>query len=282
MTEPHVLLSDIVVGESPRWHGDRLWFADWGAKEIVAVDPSGAREVVVAGVESPTFCFDFLPDGRLLVVSGPAGHLLTPGPDGTLVAHTDLRALGRQWNDIVVDGQGRTYVNDIGFDLMAGADPRPGTVALVTPDGAAVQVADGLGFPNGMAVTADNTTLIVAESHAGRLTAFPIAADGTLGSGRVWADLGDAAPDGICVDAEGAVWYADVPHQRCVRVREGGEVLQTVPFDRGCFACVLGGGDRATLFVVAATWRGPQAMFDEPRTGRLYDVPVTVPGAGWP
>jgi sugar lactone lactonase YvrE len=133
-------------------------------------------------------------------------------------------------------------------------------IALITPDGAARQVADGVMFPNGMAVTADNSTLIVAESYAKRLTAFDIAADGSLSNRRVWADLGDGVPDGICIDAEGAVWYADVPNKRCQRVREGGEVAQTITLDRGCFACMLGGANRATLLILAAEWRGPSQM----------------------
>jgi sugar lactone lactonase YvrE len=133
-----------------------------------------------------------------------------------------------------------------------------------------------------MAVTPDNTTLIVADSWARRLTAFDIAADGSLSTGRVWADLGDGAPDGICIDAEAAVWYADVPNKRCVRVREGGEVLQTVDFDRGCFACMLGGADGRTLFVTAAEWRGFEHMFDDARTGQVLSIRAPAPGVGWP
>src|SRR2546423_13139329 len=152
---------------------------------------------------------------------------------------------------------------------MAGEDFAPGIVALVTPDGSARQVADGIAFPNGMLVTPDDSTLIVAESYAKRLTAFDIAADGGLSNRRVWADLGDGVPDGICMDAENAVWYADVPNERCVRVREGGEVLQTIELDRGCFACALGGPERRTLYVTANQWRGTEHMFDEPPTGQL-------------
>jgi sugar lactone lactonase YvrE len=143
-------------------------------------------------------------------------------------------------------------------------------------------VADGVAFPNGMAVTPDNSTLIVAESYAKRLTAFDIGADGGLSNRRVWAGLGDGVPDGICIDADGAVWYADVPSKRCVRVREGGEVLQTVELDRGCFACMLGGADGSTLFVVAAEWRGAANLFDGPRTGQVLTAQAPAPGAGWP
>jgi sugar lactone lactonase YvrE len=165
---------------------------------------------------------------------------------------------------------------------MAGEAPRPGLVALVTPDGAVRQVADDVQFPNGMAVTPDGSTLIVAESYARRLTAFTIAADGGLGERRVWADLGDGTPDGICLDADGAVWYADVPNRRCVRVVEGGAVRQVVDVDRGCFACMLGGPDGTTLFIVAATWDGPEAMFSGTPSGRILHVPAPAPHAGWP
>jgi sugar lactone lactonase YvrE len=142
--------------------------------------------------------------------------------------------------------------------------------------------ADGLAFPNGMLVTADNETLIVAESYAKRLSAFDIGADGSLSRRRVWADLGGGVPDGICLDAEGAVWYADVPNKCCARVREGGEVLQRIELDRGCFACALGGADRSTLFMVATEWKGPSGMFAEPRTGRVLTTEAPAPGVGWP
>jgi len=181
-----------------------------------------------------------------------------------------------------VDGRGNTYVNGGGFDLLAGEKFAPGIIALLAPDGSARQVADGIAFPNGMAVTADNSTLIIAESYAKRLTAFDIAADGSLKNRRVWADLNDGVPDGICIDADNVVWYADVPNKRCVRVREGGEVLQTIDLDRGCFACMLGGADSKTLFMMAAEWHGPANMADAPRTGQVLTVEAPAPGAGWP
>ena len=177
------------------------------------------------------------------------------------------------WNEIVVDGRGNAYVNGSGFDARAGDPFAPGIIALVTPQGVARQVADDIHFPNGMAITPDNSTLVVAESFARRLSAFDIAADGSLSNRRVWADLGNGAPDGICFDAEGAIWYADVPNKRCVRVREGGEVLQTVDVDRGCFACMLGGDEGTTLFIMAAQWRGFEHMTDGSRTGVLLSSP---------
>jgi sugar lactone lactonase YvrE len=285
MTELRTLMTDIAFGESPRWHDDRLWFADWGAQEVVALDLDGASEVMVR-VRFPSFpmCIDWLPDGRLLIVSARNGLLLRREPDGSLVTHADLSALsekGHPWNEIVVDGRANVYINNQGFEFPGG-EFAPGTVALLTPDGSARQVADDIAFPNGMAVTPDNSTLICAESYGKRLTAFDITADGSLSNRRVWADLDDGVPDGICVDAEGAVWYGDVPNKRCVRVREGGEVLQTIDLDRGCFACMLGGPDKRTLFMVATEWSGTANMADGRRTGQVLTVEAAAPGAGWP
>ena len=279
--ELQTLLTGIALGESPRWHDNRLWFADWGAQEIVAVDGAGKSEVIVRLPSSP-FCFDWLPDGRMLIVSGRDGRLLRREPDGSLVTHADLTPLGNPpWNDIVVDGRGNAYVGNLGFDFPGGAFA-PGILALVTPAGVARQVAEGVAFPNGVLVTPDNATLILAESYGNRLTAFDIAADGSLANRRVWADLDSGYPDGICLDAEGAVWYADVPNKRCVRVREGGQVLQTIDADRGCFACMLGGAHQRTLFVVAAAWGDPASMADGQRTGQLLSVEAPAPRAGWP
>jgi sugar lactone lactonase YvrE len=282
MPELHTLLTGLVFGESPRWHDDRLWLSDWGAQEVIAVDLDGKSEVITR-IQSFPFCIDFLPDGRLLVVSARDRLLLRREPDGSLVTHADLSSLStRPWNEIVVDGRGNAYLNNIGFDFPDG-EFAPGIIALVTPDGSARQVADGVAFPNGMVVTPDNSTLILAESYGKRLTAFDIAADGGLSNRRVWADLGDGAPDGICLDAENAVWYGDVPNQRCVRVREGGEVLQTIDLDRGCFACALGGADKRTLFLVATEWRGTTSMASNGvRTGQVLTVQAAAPGAGWP
>src|SRR5436305_11697176 len=252
MPEPHMLMTGLVFGEQPRWHEGRLWFSDWGPPEVIAVDLEGDSEVIL---QAPAFpcCVDWLPDGGLLLVSARDGLLLRREPDGSLVTHGDLGRVSDPpaGNELVVDGRGNAYVNGGGFDLMAGEEFAPGIIALVSPDGSARQVADGRAFPNGMLVTPDNSTLIVGESYANRLTAFDIEPDGALSNRRVWAELGDGVPDGICFDAEGAVWYGDVPNKRCVRVREGGEVLQTVELDRGCFACALGGADRRPLFIMA-------------------------------
>jgi len=279
------LMTGLVFGESPRWgHDGRLWLADWGAQEIVAVDLEGKSEVMVR-LQFPSFqpiCFDWLPDGHLLIVSSRDGLLLRKEDDGVLVTYADLTGVAHGFNEIVVDGHGNAYVNGGGFDLMAGERFAPGIVALVTPDGSARLVADGIAFPNGMAVTPDNSTLIVAESYAKKLTAFDIAADGSLSNRRVWADLHDGVPDGICLDVEGAVWYADVPNKRCVRVREGGDVLQTIDHALGCFACTLGGVDRRTVFMVVREWRGLESTADRARTGQVLTVRAPAPGVGWP
>ena len=274
-----VLLADLVFPESPRWHDGRLWVSDWGANEVIAVDLAGQSEVV-ARVQSFPMCIDHLPDGRLLIVSSADRRLLRQEPDGSLVAHADLASLGEHpWNDIVVDGRGNAYVNNIGFDFPGG-EFAPGIVALVTPDGVVRRVADGLAFPNGMAVQPDNATLIVAESYGQKLTAFDIASDGSLFGRRTWAEV-DNHPDGICLDADGAVWYGDVGNKRCVRVREGGEVLQMIELDRGCFACVLGGPDRRTLFMTVNEWGGAEGMGGT-RKGQVLSVEADVPGIGWP
>ena len=275
----HVLLAGLAFGESPRWHDGRLWFSDWMAQEVIAVDTEGKSEVITH-VQSLPFCIDWMPDGRLLITGGKS--ILRMEPDGSLVTHADLSALTDYgWNEIITDGRGNVYVNGAEFDLMAGEKFAPGIVALLTPDGLARQVADGIAFPNGMAITPDNSTLIVAESYGKKLTAFDFADDGGLSNRRVWADLGDGVPDGICLDAEGAIWYADVPNKRCVRVAEGGKVLQTVEIDRGCFSCALGGTDGTTLFIMAQNWGGTTGMDSAARTGQVITIEAPAPGIDW-
>jgi sugar lactone lactonase YvrE len=274
------LLTGRGLVESPRWHGDRLYFSDWSAGEVLAVDLAGNNDVV-AQVKSLPLCTGWLPDGHMLIVSSADGRLLRREADGSLSTYADLGRPG--WNDIVIDGRGHAYVNGAGFNPVAGEAFAPGAVFLVTADGKVRQVADDIAFPNGMAVTADNSTLIVADSYGHQLGGFDIDADGGLSGRRVWADVGDGVPDGIAVDAQNAVWYADVPGKKCVRVAEGGAVLQTVGLDRGGFACALGGPGRTTLFIVAAEWRGMgEAEMVTPGSGQVLAVEVEVPGAGWP
>jgi sugar lactone lactonase YvrE len=280
MNELRTLLTGRGLVESPRWQGDRLYFSDWSAGEVVAVDLDGRSEVV-ARVDSLPLCTAWLPDGRLVIVSSGEGRLLRLEPDGSLATHAELGRPG--WNDIVADGQGHIYVNGAGFNPTSGEAFKPGSVSLVAADGSVRQVADDIAFPNGMAVTADNSTLIVADSYRHNLLGFDIGPDGGLSGRRVWADLGDGVPDGIAVDAQNEVWYADVPGQKCVHVAEGGAVRQVVRLDRGGFACALGGPERRTLFIVAAKWLGmSQSDLVAPGSGQVLAIAVDVPGAGWP
>lgn len=281
-----VLCSGYGLVESPRRHNGRLWFSDWTGGQVVAVDSAGDTEVVLRHRSLP-LCFDFLPDGRLVVVSNQERALLALEADGTLTTYADLGAVsGFGCNDIVVDGRGLAFVNSPDFDFASGPPPgdvQPGVIAVVTPDGRARVVADDLAFPNGMAVTADGRTLVVADSYRHTLVGFTIADDGSLSDRRVWADLGDHAPDGICLDADGAAWYADVPHRVCVRVAEGGEVLATVDLDRGAFACMLDGAPSPSLYAVTAHWPGAAGLATHTEwDGQVVRIPVEVPGAGWP
>jgi sugar lactone lactonase YvrE len=282
MPEPNVLLDGLAYVESPRWHEGRLWFAHWGTGEIVAVDLDGNSEVTGHGPADLGWSIDWLPDGRLLVTGK---ELLRREPDGSMVRHVDLSGIsGLGWNEIVVDGRGNIYLNSINFGFLAGEQPRSGIIALVTPDGKARKVAGDLAFPNGMVVTPDNKTLIISESFTGRLIAFDIEATGLLSNRRIWAE--GLGPDGICMDAEGAIWCSVMHEGRwaCWRVREGGEVLQRIEHDRAIFAAMLGGPDRQTLFLLAAQWRGIEQVNEAvaARTGQVLVSQAPAPGAGWP
>lgn len=281
MPEPRTLLTGLAIGESPRWHEDRLWFSNWGAQEVVAVDLVGNSETVTHVPAAFSFCIDWTPEGNLLVMSGIEARLLCREADGTLTTHADLGGLAGMFNEIVVDARGNAYVNGGDFDFETGGGAESGVIALVLPDGSVRQVADDIHFGNGMAITPDGSTLIVAESWARRLSAFDIADDGGLSNRRVWAET-EGPPDGICLDAEGAVWYADVPNGRCVRVRQGGEVLQKIELDLGAFACMLGGPDRRTLFMLAAEWGGFEGVDETARTGQVLVAEAPAPGAGQP
>jgi sugar lactone lactonase YvrE len=283
MPEPKVLLSGLGIPESPRWHEGRLWFCNWIDRQVVAVGPDGKPEVRLTrdpDSHPMGYSIDWLPDGRLLVTGD---KLRRQERDGSMAVHAEQRA-----NEIVVDGRGNIYLNGADFDFAAGAPPKPGYIKLVTPDGELRQVAGDIQFPNGMVVTPEDRTLIISESFAGRLTAFDIGADGGLSSRRVFAD--GLAPDGICLDAEGAVWTS-AGMSSVVRVAEGGQVLQRVDLrkNRAPFALMLGGPDRRTLFICTAEWRpadGHVANLDRlangPRTGDILTLSVSVPGAGRP
>lgn len=274
-----VLLDGLAYVESPRWHDGRLWFAHWGAGEIVAVDPAGNAEVVAPGPPGLGWSFDFLPDGRLLVTGE---RLLRHDPDGVVRPHA---AVGG--GEIVVDAAGSAYVNGMAFDFLGGGAPSPGWIDLVAPDGAVRRVAEDVRFPNGMVITPDGRTLVVAESFAGCLTAFDIEPDGGLSGRRVLAD--GLGPDGITMDAEGAVWThaakaSDGPAgDTCVRVLDG-RVTHRVPLERFGFACMLGGPDGRLLFLCEADWRGVEgvaaALAD--RTGRILVADAPHARAGRP
>ncbi|WP_214322367.1 SMP-30/gluconolactonase/LRE family protein [Nonomuraea sediminis] len=294
MSETKVLLDGLNIGESPRWHDGRLWFCNWGAHEIVAVDMDGKSEVVLRDPDISPHSIEWLPDGRMLIVPAnpnAGGRLLRREPDGSIVPHADLSGLPSGFNEIVVDGRGNVYVNGADFDFPAflenvrrepmdvplheRPDFVPGYIALITPDGRASVVAEGIAFPNGMVVSPDNGTLIIAESFAGRLTAFDVAEDGTLSNRRTWAE--GLGPDGITMDESGAIWTS-TGGPTCVRVQEGGEILQRVDLDRSPFACMLGGPDGRTLFILAAVWN-PTDMFGGPPTGQVLTTRAgQVPG----
>ena len=281
-----LLLDGLAMPESPRWHDGRLWFSNWGTKQIVAVDLDGNSKVVGEGPDGLGWATNWLPDGRMLV-TGP--ELIRVEPDGSRVRHADLSHVSPfGWSELTVDGRGNVYVNTINFDFaefneVLAAGRALGKIALITPDGEAREVANELAFPNGMVVTPDNKTLVVAESFASRLTAFDIADDGTLSNRRVWAD--GIGPDGICLDADRCIWASSANMANdCARIREGGEVLERLDLGRPCFAAMLGGPDRRTLFMLTAEWQGTEAVEDviHARTGRVLVAPVAAPGVGWP
>jgi sugar lactone lactonase YvrE len=265
--ELEVFAKGLQFGESPRWHDGRLWVCDWSAGEVLVFEADGSRQVV-ARVEGMPFSIDWLCDGRLVVTT----------PDGVL-AGEDLvpyAETAKQYNEVVVAGD-LVYVDRPGS--MPWEKPAPGVVSVVTPDGSSREVAGDVWFPNGMAVTADGRTLLVAESHADRVTAFTIDSDGSLSGRRVWAELGEgSAPDGICLDAEGALWYASVPQRWCRRVAEGGQVLATVDVGQSAFACMLGGDDGLTLYVVANDFGEDGSVSN----GRVLRGRVDAPHAGRP
>jgi sugar lactone lactonase YvrE len=277
------LLTGLAMVESARWHEGRLWFAHWGVGEVVAVDMDGAAEVMAEGPPQMGWSIDWLPDGRL-ITTGPS--VTRHEPDGALVTHCE-----RGGNEIVIDSRGRMYVNGFDFDFLGGGPPQPGWIHLVTPDGTYRQVADDIEFPNGMVVTPDGSTLVVAESFAGRLSAFDIQDDGALTGRRVWAE--NLAPDGICIDGESAIWTqtADVashtgdpnaPAGACVRVLAGGEITHRVETELPCFACALGGPDGQHLFLLCNEFEGVDQLqaVQARRSAQIFVVEAPVPRAG--
>ncbi|MDJ0789255.1 MAG: SMP-30/gluconolactonase/LRE family protein [Myxococcota bacterium] len=274
------LLDGLAFGEGPRWHEGRLWFSDMHHHQVIAVDESGKAEVQFEVPHRPSG-LGWLPDGRLLVVSMTDRKLLVREGD-VLRQHADLRSFA-SWhcNDMLVDDKGRAYVGNFGFDLDGGAKPCHANLIRVDPDGAVSIAAEEMSFPNGTVLTPDGRTLIVGESFGTCLTAFDVAPDGSLSNRRVWATLTGATPDGICLDAEGAVWVASPISGEVLRVREGGEVTHGVGVEHQAFACMLGGDDGRTLFICTAKGSDPEATVTE-KAGRIETIRVDVPHAGLP
>lgn len=260
--------------EAPRWRAGRLWYSDMYAGEVRSLDLAGTSRVE-ARLSEPTSGLGWLPDGTLLVVSMPDRRLMRVAAGGQVSVHADLSKLApHHCNDLVVDARGHAYVGNFGSDIAGGGAPTPTCLILVEPDGRARVVAEELVFPNGMVITADGRTLIVAETFASRLTAFDIAADGSLSRRRVWASLGGAMPDGICLDAENAVWLASPFSREILRVREGGEIAQRIATEQLPVACALGGSDGRTLFVLTTIHFEPEKTVE--RTGRIETTRVSV------
>ena len=275
------ILGGLAFPEGPRWRDGRLWFSDMHAHEVIAMTPEGKRETVFAHT-GPVSGLGWLPDGRMLVVSMIDQKLLRIEPDGRAAVHGDLSSVATgRCNDMVVDAAGRAYVGNFGYDYPDG-EIKPAKLARVDPDGTVSVAADELVFPNGAMITPDGKTLIVGETFAGRMTAFDVAADGSLSNRRVWAALPErAAPDGACLDADGAIWVASPTTNDVIRLKEGGEVLERIMADQGVFACMLGGEDRRTLYVLTASGSDPEDSAAR-RLGRIETMRVDVPGAGLP
>lgn len=290
MAGTKTIAEGLYFGEGPRWHEGRLWFSDFYDHAIKSLDGSGQLRIEHRFDDQPSG-LGWLPDGRLLVVSMRELKVLRQEADG-FVVHADLAKLARHLcNDMVVDGAGRAWVGNFGFDLDADiesrgiesvlADHPTAKLVRVDPDGSVHLAAEDMHFPNGSVVTADGNTLIVAETLAGRLTAFDIGVDGGLSNRRLWAEVGMRAPDGICLDASGNVWVANALAPECILFGPGGDVLEVMVTSRNCYACMLGGEDGRDLYLVTAK-NSDKAHASAQRTGRIERARVSVPGAGWP
>lgn len=274
-------IDGVDFGEGPRWHDGALWYCDFFQHAIYTVTPDGVRTAVHMGFDDQTSGLGWLPDGRLLVVSMKQQKVLRD-EDGTLVEHADLSGIaGGLCNDMVVDAQGNAYVGNFGFDYYASAEFRAADLALVRPDGSVSVAASGLRFPNGSVITPDGATLIVGETFGGTYQAFDVNGDATLGPARQWAHVEGSAPDGCTLDADGGIWFADAFDSQIVRVVEGGEVTHRVPTPMPTFACVLGGDDGRTLFILCATGTH-EADVAGKGEGAIFTMQVDSPHAGLP
>ena len=287
---PSLLAEGVYFGEGPRWRDGRLWFSDFYAQKVLSVSADGDLRTELEIDDQPSG-LGWMPDGSLLVVSMIKRQVLRRFPDGRLAVHADLAAYaGFHCNDMVVDAVGRAYVGNFGFDLDAAiaergaaavfADHALANLVRIDPDGGVHVAASDMHFPNGSAITPDGRTLIVGETMASRLTAFDIATDGGLSNRRVWAQVAPRAPDGIALDAEGAVWIANPMAPECARIQAGGAVLEVIDTGQPCYACALGGDDGRTLFMLTAAPLGGDGGGDGKPTGRLLVTQVAAPGAG--
>jgi sugar lactone lactonase YvrE len=282
VNETRVILDGLIFPECPRWHDGRLWFSDMLDHKVIAVDPDGNAEIIVQVPGMPGG-LGWLPDGRLLVVSMTDKRLLRLDVDG-LEEAADLSQIATgNCNDMVVDRYGKAYVGDWGFVKLPQKDEKKtADLIMITPDGKARIVADQVLFPNGAVITPDNKTLIVAESFASRLGAFDIGEDGSLINYTVWANLGKGViPDGICFDAEGAIWVTNSGGNDVIRVRRGGEIIERITVSSRAYACMLGGPERNSLYLTTAA----PGLFDDlksKRSGCIEVIQVDIPGAGLP
>jgi sugar lactone lactonase YvrE len=294
----HTLLGDGAFFESPRWHEGRWWVSDFYRHLVLTVDSDGTPGEVLT-VDAQPSGLGWMPDGSLLVVSMRDHRILRWSRDGGVSVHADVSEYcGGHLNDMVVDGTGRAYVGNFGFDLMGGADPAPAALIRVDPDGTSHVAADDLLFPNGSVITPDGRTLIVGETAGARYSAFTIQDDGSLTDRRIWAQVAPTpefttlaetlaqlqfGPDGCGLDAEGHIWAADEVGARCVRLAAGGDIVDEVPAPEGLnfFACMLGGDDGRTLLICAAP-DFAEANRTAAREAVLLTTTVDVPGAGLP
>ena len=277
--ETKVLVDGLVFGECPRWHEGKLWFCDVHAYQVMTTDLEGKTDIIVEVPARPSG-LGFMPDGKLMIVSVRNSQLLRLDSEGlTLVADMSDKAV--ICNDMVVDYQGRAYIGSYGYSLDTMESGKPAWITMVQPDGRTRIVADEIDFPNGTVITPDGKTLIIAETLGFRLTAFDIEPDGSLSGRRIWAQLDEETPDGICLDAEGAIWVASPRTSEVIRVQEGGEVTRRIKLSTEAFACMLGGPDRKTLFIMTATTFNPEEA-QKKKSGKIEIIEVDVPGAGLP
>jgi sugar lactone lactonase YvrE len=286
-----VLADGIYFGEGPRWHEGRLWFSDFFAHAVKSVSLTGDVRTEIKIDDRPSG-LGWMPDGAMLVVSMTKRQVLRVGKDGAIAVHADLSSVaGFHCNDMVVDASGRAYVGNFGFDLDAAieargvedvlADHPAAKLACVAPDGAVSVAATDMHFPNGPVITPDGKTLIIGETLSSCLTAFDIGVDGTLSNRRLWAPLQPRVPDGIALNADGAIWIANPIAPECVLVAEGGKVLEVIDTGMPCYACMLGGDDGRTLFMLTAPSSNAEAAAKSPQ-GKIVIATVDSPHAGRP